>query len=703
MGRRPFVSKITFARVAACATFFFAIVSPATAQTRTIFLLRNVTKQEIGDQVDILEDPSRSLTLADIRGERMAARFTPGQESALNFGFTRSAYWIRLVLRNASPLKEYLLQSSFPLVDRVDLYREEGGTIRHSSAGMTLPFSQREVKHRTIVFRIHPDGESVYYLRFENEDSMQIPLLIWSPAAFAAADHDEQIVLGAYYGILAVMTVYNFFLLIALRERGYFFYVVYITVFGFFLASQYGHAYEYLWPGWTSLARKLNPILAALLEATILIFTRHFLNTKSTAPRIDRAIVFFAAGAAVASPTAFFLNLTHGAILVVFFGLAASALALVAGVQSLRSGYRPARYYMTAFIILIVGAVLYSLKTFGILPVSFLTQYGMQLGSALEVTLLSLGLADRMNVMRRETELAQRALIREKTQSLDTQTRLTRAYARMVPGEFLQILGRESILDLNPGDQIQKEMTVLFTDIRSFTELSETMTPKESFDFLNSYLRRMNPVIQRNGGYIDKYIGDSIMALFPASPGQAVRAAVEMQTALRDFNSSRTARGFRAVEIGIGIHTGPVMFGTIGGAERMEVTVISDAVNLASRIEGLTKTYGVRILISESTFRRIEGSEWTIRMLGSFSVKGKKQEVTILEILDGLEGGDFDTRKETMSDFERGIFQYLNGDFSAALIFFERVLGRSPDDTAARHYANLIRGKVPGGSDAREG
>ncbi|MBL8022078.1 MAG: adenylate cyclase [Leptospirales bacterium] len=651
-----------------------------------------MNRQELGRDVDFLEDPAGTLSIEDILREAQQERFQPGLSDVLSFGFTRSTYWVRFKCENRSERDRWFLQIAFPLIDRVELFEE--GTLL-TQTGMKLPFASRPVAHRTFVFPLKPET-TTYYLRIQNEDSMQIPLVLWSPDAFHAWDHNEQMVFGVYYGIVLVMAAYNLFLFISLREIGYFYYVIYITVFGLFLFAQYGYAYEYFWPTWTSIARKLNPVLAGALEASTLIFTRHFLNIRENAPRLDRVFRFLILITCLASPLALILNLIHGAVMVVFLGLAASVSALIAGTLSLRAGFRPARYYVTAFLLLIFGAVLYALKTFGAIPVTFVSQYGMQFGSALEVTLLSLGLADRMNILRQETERAQKQLISEKTHSLDVQTSLTRAYARMVPGEFLKILGRSSILDVRPGDSVQKTMTVLFSDIRSFTELSETMTPRENFDFLNSYLRRMNPIVQRNGGSIDKYIGDAIMALFPESPEGAVRAAVEMQRELHSFNEHRLAQGFRLVKIGIGIHTGNLMFGTIGGEDRMEVTVISDAVNQASRMEGLTKTYGVGIVISESTFRELRNpEEYSFRMLGSFSVKGKSNQVTMLEILDGLPENEFQLRRDTRSDFEHGVFNHLNGDTSSALSYFEKVLVVNPGDEAARYYVALCKQPVP--------
>ncbi|HRY99911.1 MAG TPA: adenylate/guanylate cyclase domain-containing protein, partial [Bacteroidales bacterium] len=182
---------------------------------------------------------------------------------------------------------------------------------------------------------------------------------------------------------------------------------------------------------------------------------------------------------------------------------------------------------------------------------------------------------------------------------------LTEAYSRFVPRQFLDILGKESYTDIRLGDQVEREMTILFSDMRSFTTLSETMSPKQNFDFINAYLGVMEPVIRQHNGFIDKYIGDAIMALFPRSPEDAVGASLAMRGALSRFNRENSAAGWPTVEIGIGIHTGRLMLGIVGAEGRMDGTVISDAVNLAARLEGLTKEYGCHTIISEESIGKM--------------------------------------------------------------------------------------------------
>jgi two-component system sensor histidine kinase ChiS len=203
-----------------------------------------------------------------------------------------------------------------------------------------------------------------------------------------------------------------------------------------------------------------------------------------------------------------------------------------------------------------------------------------------------------------------------------------------VPREFLKFLEKESIIDVQLGDQVQREMTILFSDIRSFTTLSESMTPKQNFDFLNAYLKRVSPVIRNNSGFIDKYIGDAIMALFPEVPDDALRAAVDMQKQVYDYNLKRQKSGHLPIAIGIGIHTGNIMLGMIGEEQRLEGTVISDAVNLAARLESLTKVYGASILISGQTLSKLDNAtDYNCRFIDKVQVKGKTERIAVLKFM----------------------------------------------------------------------
>jgi signal transduction histidine kinase/class 3 adenylate cyclase/CheY-like chemotaxis protein len=261
------------------------------------------------------------------------------------------------------------------------------------------------------------------------------------------------------------------------------------------------------------------------------------------------------------------------------------------------------------------------------------------------------------------------------------------AYARFVPREFIQLLDKQSVVDVKLGDHIEKEMSILFSDIRGFTALSEAMTPQENFDFINAYLSRMEPIIGKHSGFIDKYIGDAIMALFPRGADHAVQASIGMLTRLSDYNTTRGRPGRPMLKIGIGIHTGILMLGTVGGKNRMDGTVIADAVNLASRTEGLTKIYGVALLITEQTLERLENKNiYKIRVIDRVRVKGKTKPVTVYEVFDADTSEQLALKLETLKDFETACEYYHEGDIESARVLFAQVLAANPADSPAQVY-----------------
>lgn len=278
-------------------------------------------------------------------------------------------------------------------------------------------------------------------------------------------------------------------------------------------------------------------------------------------------------------------------------------------------------------------------------------------------------------------------MVEEIREYSDYLQKLNLAYYRFVPREFLEHLGQESVIDIKLGDQVQKEMTVLFSDIRSFTTISEGLSPADNFNFLNSYLKRVGPMIRRHHGFIDKYIGDAVMALFPVGASDAVNAAVSMRKELAEFNTHREGKGFPPIDIGIGLHTGTLMLGTIGEEERMESTVIADAVNLASRLESLTKKLGASIIVSEDTLNHSKmDAEFSTRFLGKVKVKGKTIPILIYEVFDGDPESIYTKKLGTKNTFEEGVNLYNQAQFAEAARLFSEIVSRNEADLAASMY-----------------
>ncbi len=287
------------------------------------------------------------------------------------------------------------------------------------------------------------------------------------------------------------------------------------------------------------------------------------------------------------------------------------------------------------------------------------------------------------------------------------QEALLKAYGRFVPYDFLRFLEKKSITDVKLGDQVAREMTVMFSDIQSFTTLSEKMGPEENFNFLNSYLSRVGPEIRANRGFIDKYIGDSIMALFPEQPDDAVRAAIGMRAKLMEYNRHRAATHYDPIAIGIGIHTGRLMLGTIGEQERMDGSVISDAVNLCSRLESLTRLYGGSVLVTGVTLSRMENARaFHTRFVDRVRVKGRTESVLVYEVLDGDTPEIVERKIGARAEWTQAVNLYYDKQFAAAHKALSALGKRDPNDRVIELYlkrcARLIKDGVPQGWEGVE-
>jgi len=224
-------------------------------------------------------------------------------------------------------------------------------------------------------------------------------------------------------------------------------------------------------------------------------------------------------------------------------------------------------------------------------------------------------------------------------------------------------------------------MTILFCDIRGFTRLSESMPPQENFKFINRYLNIMVPVINKYGGTIDKYMGDGIMALFPNSADDALNAAVGMMESLNKYNRSLKAKNLPNLAIGLGLHTGRMMLGTVGTNSRMDVTVISDTVNAAARIEALTKTFKTPILISEETRLRLNTfDKRNLRFIATCFIQGKSQQMTIYEVFSQDPISLRNEKLENQTEMIKAWDFYKQGDSSRAINCYQKLMEKTPMD-----------------------
>ena len=271
------------------------------------------------------------------------------------------------------------------------------------------------------------------------------------------------------------------------------------------------------------------------------------------------------------------------------------------------------------------------------------------------------------------------------------QVQLTEAYQRFVPEQLLESLDKKSILDVKLGNQVQKEMTILFSDIRSFTNISEKLEPAENFKFVNDYLAAVVPSIRKYDGYVDKYIGDAIMALFTKKSSDAVYSAIDMLSKLEKLNKKRVKEGLPNISIGIGINTGSVMLGTLGVPDRMEGSVISDTVNLSARLEELTKFYQVPLIVSSETERMLPQTI-SRREIDEIEVKGKTNRVRIFEVFQWEPKKTRDKKIELSSVFKEALNLYRKNNLTRCLKLLKKYEKKLTDDPILQLYIKRCEG-----------
>lgn len=260
---------------------------------------------------------------------------------------------------------------------------------------------------------------------------------------------------------------------------------------------------------------------------------------------------------------------------------------------------------------------------------------------------------------------------------------------KFVPNEFIKSLGKNNLTEVALGDLAEREVTVLFADIRGFTSLSESLEPKDNFLFINSFNKRMGPIVRKHHGFIMQYLGDGFMALFPEGSQHALRASVEMHGALEVYNTERQSKGRFPVKIGIGMQNGTLIMGITGDVDRLDAAIISDTVNTASRIEGLSKHYGSSILLTEMCKSNLEDpGEFNFRYLGPVQVQGKKKPVGLYECINGDYAALLTHKLDTLDDFDRGMNLYFNKEFAMAAVTFQKVLKKNRDDLPALLFLN---------------
>lgn len=396
--------------------FVISILSQSSSVAAELVLRGNENSYSLAEYLEFFEDKSGKLSFEEVLNRSTSGKFVPytGRTSP-NFGFTESAYWFQFKVVDQDPQNtEWLLELAYPLLDDIELYisTNKGTTFAKRIAGDSLPFSKREVKHRNFVFRIPIEKETRVLLRVATQSSMIVPLNLTKPVEFSERESTENLSLGIYYGIMLVMIIFNFVIYLTIRDKNYLYYLVFIISYTIMQSSMNGLAVEYLWPESPYWANRSLPIFIGISWVWGHLFTQSFLQTKVHTSKIHRVhtiMIFLSLLISVLSCVLpYYLSIRIATAVT----LVSPILILYSGWISLRKGYRPARFFLLAWIFLLLGIFLRGLSGAGLIPSSFFSFYGLQFGSAMETILLALALVDRINILKEEKQSALQALFK---------------------------------------------------------------------------------------------------------------------------------------------------------------------------------------------------------------------------------------------------------------------------------------------------
>jgi serine phosphatase RsbU (regulator of sigma subunit) len=410
IGVHPVMNRSAWLAKALGAFFFVISLLSAGmgAPLEKLYLDQSFSSVDLTGHLEYLEDREGGLVLDDFLSARSSVNFSKlGSQSPIR-GFTSSAYWARFTVRNTLPGDfPWYLEISSHDCDFIELYGVRGSEVTMAKkAGDQYPFSARDVHFRTFAFSLNEKAGTVstYYVRLQTRSSLELLMTAWSPGAFRDKMSREQILFGLFYGAILIMILYNLVLFGSMRDRNYLYYVLFFLAYLFFQLGEHGLAFQYLWPRGVWWANNSLPMFIFFSIIFVVLFTRSFLNIRDFSPRYDRLFLFVLIFSLAHLPFSFVIGYSYAIRIAIATVISASIINLVAAVLVLYRGYRPARYYIIAWLFFFVMIILYSLQTFTVIPYSVIMVAGPQVASLFVIVLMSLALADRMNFMRKGLE-----------------------------------------------------------------------------------------------------------------------------------------------------------------------------------------------------------------------------------------------------------------------------------------------------------
>ncbi len=514
----------------------------------------------LADKLVFLEDAEYNYDFEDVQ-KLNVSQWQPHDRHTFNQGYSDSRWWLKLSLNNpqSSPA-ERLLEISYPVLDYVEIFIVSDDQKKHFQLGDKQPFRLRPVDHRNFVvpLRWQPHETLDIYIKVKSSSSIQVPIQLWEANYFYDMDRTNTLIHGMYFGIMFVMALYNLFVYLAVGERNYIYYVMFVICMPTFLASLNGFAFQYLWPNATQWNDRAILVFLTLAVFFGSIFTQSFLNINMSKGITGKITSFILVGSILLVAMAFLLPYSSVILVVIGFACTACIYGVSMGFYHWYSGGLSAKYYSIAWSVLLLGGLILALNKNNILPKNLWTDYATQFGSALEVMLLSFALAERINQERRMRFEAQeealkneRALRFAQEHALEVQKKATeslelRVQQRTQDLELLnQKLERLSDTDQLTGlrnrrflDRTLTELlahhnstpsylTVMLMDIDHFKIFNDTYGHQTGDRCLVKVARTIRSTVAECNANVARYGGEEFCVLIPDTEEQEAKKWAE--------------------------------------------------------------------------------------------------------------------------------------------------------------------------------
>lgn len=596
----------------------------------------------IGQSIYYVSDERSDITFDEIRDNFHSALFRKCEQVIPNFGNVQLTTWNKFTVVNNSSRQWLLLVGNYSLDSLSFYYPQSNGSYGIIESGRRFPLSSRQYKASSYAFDLNiPKGDTaVYYLRVTSF-FMQYPLTIITKEKFVETNHYSDMFGGFFYGFMLLIIVYNLFLYFSIKDISHIYYVIYVIFNGLMIAQLKGHVAE-VWGDVFHFMWQYSPAIIAVASYMAFVFTHHVLETKKNTPKLHFVMIYlFRPVYLIIILLSLFRMNIYASLLNQFIGIAALLVMSATAIIVYRQGLTFARFYIAACSSYFAGIVIYVLKAFTVLPFNAFTNNAIEIGSSVQLVMFAFTLADKVNIFKKEKRKAERELvdslkvneqlIREQSKMLelkvDERTRELQESQEELRKKNVVIthekeLSDALLLNILPEEVAQElkekgsaeakqfdEVTVMFTDFKNFTQISEKLSPKELVHEVHTRFKDFDNIISKYNIEKIKTIGDAYMCAggLPVANSthavDVVNAAIEIQEYVEENKRKKEAAGELFFEIRIGIHTGPVVAGIVG-VTKFAYDIWGDTVNIASRMESSGETGKVNI--SQSTYELVK-------------------------------------------------------------------------------------------------